>query len=132
MGLRLTYLPYSECDQRQGDVYFIACDNRYLKIGFTWDVPARLCELQVGCPFELSVIGVLRNVPEVTERWFHAVLREEHVRGEWFKLSARVRLLVQAVNDGARPDDVLAVSRLYQGRSRTKWLVRQGTCIKVE
>lgn len=111
--MKLTYLPMSECDQRQGSVYFLACDNKYLKIGFAGNVSERVKELQTGCPFELKLIGVLTDVPEECERWFHAVLREEHVRGEWFNLTTRVRLLVHEINGGARPRDVLEIGRLY-------------------
>ena len=111
--MKLVYMPMSEMDQRQGNVYFVACDNRYVKIGFAADVPARLSELQVGCPFELKQLGVFGDVPEVCERWFHAVLRDEHVRGEWFNLTETVRLLIHKINAGARPQAVLEVARLY-------------------
>ncbi len=111
--LNLMYLPYAARDQRRGSVYFIACDNRFVKVGFTENVDARLADLQVGCPFELRVLGAMPDIHEEVERWFHAVLRFEHVRGEWFNLTDPIRLLIQRVNEGARPVDALDVGRIY-------------------
>ena len=40
------YVSFPEGRSRLGDVYFIACDNRFVKIGFTDDIEMRLAELQ--------------------------------------------------------------------------------------
>jgi hypothetical protein len=100
-------------DGAPGDVYFVACRNEFVKVGFALNVDQRLKELQTGCPYELTVIGVLRDTSALAERWFHAAMRSERGRGEWFKLTDRVRLLIQAVNDGFYPLKAEEIKALF-------------------
>jgi len=113
-----------------GSVYFIACDNRFVKIGFARNVVERLAELQTGCPFKLRIIGELPGVAPSMESVFHEVLSQLRFRGEWFELTDRLRLMIHEINSGARPDALLAAKALYRStssRARTsrEWMELQ-------
>ena len=86
-----------------GNIYFIRC-QKYVKIGYAKDVSKRLSELQVGCPFELQIMSVIPGTPAL-ERRFHEVLRDFHIRGEWFlcNTSSPVRKIMVLLNNGERP-----------------------------
>ncbi len=113
MNERTIYKPKPN-EGRAGHVYFIACDNRFVKVGFTYDVEVRLAELQTGCPFELKVIGVLRDTTMIAEKWFHAAMRGARHRGEWFNLTDRVRLIIHEVNQGFYPLDAVQVAAFFR------------------
>lgn len=113
-----------------GSVYFIGCDNRFVKIGFARNVAERLADLQTGCPFELRIIGELPGAAASMELVFHEVLSRLRFRGEWFELTDRLRLMIHEINSGARPDAILAVEALYRStstRARTsqEWMELQ-------
>jgi len=110
-------LPVDPDDRRDdvGDVYFIACNNEFVKAGFArFSVDERLKELQTGCPYDLKVIGVLHAARARAERWFHHAMREDRVRGEWFKLTDRVRLMIHNVNKGFWPTSAAEVEWLFE------------------
>lgn len=112
-----------------GNVYFVVCRNEFVKIGFAVDVRDRFGDLQTGCPYELKLVGVLPEVPFKAEKWFHILLRALHVRGEWFRLTDRVRLLIHLINSGARPDCLLELRRIYvrtQSQSKMQLLRKHG------
>ena len=72
-------------------VYFIQAGTIKgpVKIGYAKDVEKRMVELQVGCPFTLSLIFKLPAKSErhaqALEAWFHDRWFRRHIRGEWFK-----------------------------------------------
>lgn len=97
-----------------GDIYFVACQNQFVKVGFTnFDVERRIAELQTGCPHELTLIGVLRAHNMCAEKWFHQAMRVDHHRLEWFNLNDRARLMVHHVNSGFYPASAEEVALLY-------------------
>lgn len=68
-------------------VYFVqAVTMGLIKIGMTVDMSDRLKTLQVGCPDELKLLGVIydRRARRI-EQALHARFNEHHVRGEWFR-----------------------------------------------
>jgi len=70
-------------------VYVIRCHNHY-KIGKADDLKQRLHDLQVGCPYELSVSAFLPcELSEAfkLEQMLHRKYSGCRARGEWFKLS---------------------------------------------
>ncbi len=68
-------------------VYFLAAGrDGPIKIGWTaGSVMDRMAQLQVGCPFELILLGTLYTeaAPDL-ERQLHQECSEFHCRGEWF------------------------------------------------
>jgi hypothetical protein len=73
---------------RVGCIYYIDCvSTNYTKVGYTYNLPQRLNELQVACPFELRVSKTeLCQYPVARERELHEQLADRHVRGEWYDL----------------------------------------------
>jgi hypothetical protein len=69
-------------------VYFMKAKNR-MKIGKANNPEERLKELQVGCPFPLSIIAKIpcRSERESMrmERLMHKYFAKYHKQGEWFK-----------------------------------------------
>lgn len=68
-------------------VYFVqAVTMGLIKIGMTVDMSDRLKTLQVGCPDELKLLGVIYDRRALRiEQALHARFNEHHVRGEWFR-----------------------------------------------
>lgn len=64
-------------------------DQKVCKIGFTNTLTTRLPALQTGCPFELSLIGVINGTMS-EEKKLHNKFREFHLRDEWFTLSGPI------------------------------------------
>ena len=66
-------------------IYFLqAGKNGPIKIGFSDKLYSRVKLLQVGCPYELSLLWVYNgrqyDMSELFKLFFH-----EHIRGEWFR-----------------------------------------------
>lgn len=78
-------------------VYVISC-AAYHKVGMARDPLRRMREMQVGNPFEMRIIRtfeVADYMASSIEARTHTVLREYHVRGEWF--SAPEAMVLAAV-----------------------------------
>lgn len=75
----------------KGCVYFVQMeDSDMYKIGYTSkDAKSRLSQLQVGCPFTLTVRDFIPVAdPKRFESYMHECFETKKVRGEWFKLTA--------------------------------------------
>lgn len=76
---------------RHHRVYFIQAGdsdtegNALVKIGFTTDVAKRMRQLQTASPMRLKVLEQVIGTHAI-EAYFHRLLRDRHVQGEWFKL----------------------------------------------
>jgi hypothetical protein len=72
---------------KPGHVYFVlGLASGLIKIGYAKDAWARMSSMQVGCPEELGMMGVITTyLPESLERDLHAMFAEYRVRGEWFR-----------------------------------------------
>lgn len=72
-------------------VYFIQAgepDDKGLalvKIGFSTDVERRLRELQTASAQPLKLLNCTIGTQAI-ERFIHGVLKDRHVRGEWFRI----------------------------------------------
>jgi len=81
---------------RYGMVYFIGGEAMGpVKIGFTSDdnPKRRLCQLQVGSPEKLELLGQVDCATIETEYKIHSFLHLHKVRGEWFHREAALSLL---------------------------------------
>ena len=77
-----------EPEAKRKYVYFLRMENtRYVKIGFSADVMARLRHLQIGnaIPLQLEYEFQTKRFREYESR-LHDHLRAHHVLGEWFDL----------------------------------------------
>lgn len=74
-------------------IYFIQekHDKEFVKIGVTsLRLDRRLMCLQVGNPRELEIALVLKGMYDL-EGKLHDYFHAEHVRGEWFQVSERLK-----------------------------------------
>ena len=83
------------CDGSGRRVYFIAL-HEVIKIGVAGDVADRVSALQVGCPYELKLLGSIKGGPRA-ETALHAALGIYRVRGEWFMAPKEVRAAIRGL-----------------------------------
>lgn len=73
----------------------------WVKIGMSYDIDARLKDLQSACPIALELIGSIRCRTNVDSRRLESKLHEtigwERVHGEWFVAPQNVTEQVQAI-----------------------------------
>lgn len=82
--------------ERKYKIYAVS-DSTALKIGFTSDIGKRIKQMQTGHPTRLELVWALytgkdRQEAIRVEKLIHRFCKKEHIRGEWFKLSALKRL----------------------------------------
>lgn len=86
-------------------VYFIGCEyTGPVKVGVASDPESRLASLQIGCPYELKLLGTVLCRDRAEALRLESVLHEEmasiNVRGEWFagRIGRRIarRVVVEA------------------------------------
>ena len=65
-------------------VYFIECNEEFIKIGCAKNIKTRLSGLQVSNPYPLKIIKQIDGGRDV-ERKLHNYFLSLKVRGEWFK-----------------------------------------------
>ncbi len=81
-----------------GNIYFISNGNN-VKIGYTDsdDIDRRLKTLQTGSTGPLALEGAITNTNRRDERELHHLFAEERVRGEWFRLSNRLKYFIELI-----------------------------------
>jgi hypothetical protein len=70
-------------------LYLIRVRNsKMVKCGLSNTPPARLKQLQTGCPFELEFCGTIKPncEPAAFERGIHEMFADRRKLGEWFQL----------------------------------------------
>ncbi len=85
-------------------IYAIQAEGtEYVKFGITngESVKTRLCILQVGCPHKLVLLAAAPWFDSDEER-IHHYLREHHIRGEWFTLCDKARLVIKTMQEDMR------------------------------
>jgi hypothetical protein len=72
---------------KNGYVYIIYNkENEVCKVGWSKKPGRRLKNLQVGCPYKLSIMFYFKACRN-DEKNLHKILKEHSLVGEWFKLS---------------------------------------------
>jgi hypothetical protein len=72
-----------------------------IKIGKTlfYNLSYRLTTLQVSSPFFISLIGFIpqneKNKREINEKTVHYLFRKDHMMGEWFSYSDRLKQYIE-------------------------------------
>ena len=75
------------------DLYFIVHDN-FVKIGQSINPYKRLLKFQTGAPNFLKIIAVFTGLGKL-ESECHKRLKHLHYRGEWFKYTNEVDVLIE-------------------------------------
>lgn len=111
----------------QAYVYVIGAPDGPIKIGVAADAAARCAMLQVGNPAALTVlhkVSVSRRDVYFVERYAHALLSDDRIRGEWFDVEpdqaiAAVNASVEALRSGAAiPPEPKPISDSWQRRAK--------------
>jgi hypothetical protein len=76
-------------------VYFVEC-QQLIKVGSATDVRDRVSCLQVGCPYELTLLGTIRGGHRA-ESALHGALNGFRFRGEWFSAPVVVRRAIRGL-----------------------------------
>lgn len=84
-------------DSKTKDLYFIT-DGEYIKIGVAINVKNRLDNMQVGNVRKLTLLAVCEYGEEL-EAIYHQKFKEEHIRGEWFRLSDKIWEEIEFINN---------------------------------
>lgn len=91
----------AQAPARPNRVYFIAADEAgAIKIGMASHVWARMRDLQLANPLELTMLGfVWSEHPRVLERELHKRFADLRIRGEWFRSTDELRAFILEVRD---------------------------------
>lgn len=84
-------------------VYFIGSkEHDYVKIGHTVNNPkGRLVKLSVDCPLIMTLLYSM-NGTQILEKKLHSMFKEQHIRGEWFRLSGPIQNYIDSEPTGIR------------------------------
>ena len=77
-------------------VYFILCNNEFVKIGYSANVEQRLKQLQTGNPYPLKLLLVLKGLKD-TEKGIHEEFSGSRVNGEWFRYKSMLRYTINSI-----------------------------------
>ena len=81
-------------------IYFIGCNDQYVKIGVSNNPYHRMNDLQAGNPYDLSLLKII-DVSHKAEAYLHDKFSHLHHRGEWFSLNSELR---EYIATGAETD----------------------------
>jgi len=81
-------------------IYIIQC-NEYYKVGISKSPRSRLKQLQTSNPYELKLKRTYKlPSPKTSEALIHMMLKEYHVRGEWFNTELDViNSVIESLSD---------------------------------
>lgn len=71
-------------------IYFIGCNDQYVKIGVSHSPGRRLDDLQVGNPYALTMLKTI-DVSHKAEAYLHDKFSHLRHRREWFNLNSELR-----------------------------------------
>ena len=71
-------------------IYFIGCNDLYVKIGVSENLHSRLASLQIGNPYDLRILKAV-DVSDKAEAYLHNKFSHLHHRGEWFCLNSELK-----------------------------------------
>ena len=71
-------------------IYFIGCNDQYVKIGVSEHLQGRLDSLQTGNPYDLRILKAV-DVSDEAEVYLHNKFSHLHHRREWFCLNPELK-----------------------------------------
>ncbi len=83
----------STTDGKSYVYFFINSKNKYCKIGYSKNPVLRLKEVQVGCPVELMIAGIIEG-DKHSEKDIHDVFGRYRTHGEWFQLRGDLKKFI--------------------------------------
>lgn len=111
-------------------IYYLRAKNGAIKIGYTRSLHSRrISSLSVSSPLELELVAQEEGGIDL-ERHRHDQYREFHIRGEWFRPSAKLDFHLKQLNPNYEPVPYAAVDDYYQVKARldnlTSWFATNG------
>ena len=104
-------------------IYVIsATGTEFVKIGKAKNPVSRLKTLQTGIPMTLAILAVADWNDEYEGR-LHGLLRQFHVRGEWYRSCDNISSLIKHMQSGAY-DPIAWIDRLYSTSAASRRLAR--------
>jgi len=70
-------------------LYFVQVGG-FIKIGVSLDMERRLKHLRAGCPYAVTLLGVIENSSREEEAELHERFNEDRLHNEWFRSSERL------------------------------------------
>ena len=88
-------------------IYFIRSESGHVKIGYIvkHDVKKRRDDLQVGCPYKLTVLKVIDGTVKLEVR-LQGKFKKYHFRGEWFVFSPELRKFISKQIPAKKPGPI--------------------------
>ena len=85
-------------------LYVIGAKDGPVKIGISREPSSRLRVVQVYHPYELSILALCPITTGLYRPWdqethVHKAFAREHLRGEWFKRSLRIRRFIELIRE---------------------------------
>ena len=74
-------------------IYFIGCNDQYVKIGVAKDPQDRLDRLETGNPYNLRILKTV-DVSNKAEAYLHNKFSHLHHRGEWYRLNSELKAYI--------------------------------------
>lgn len=109
--------------------YFIALGD-HVKIGKSGDVASRFKSFSTGSPHPLTILLALNGN---RERELHQKFHDDHIRGEWFKLSPQIyKFVADCLRLRTIAQDLASIERVINNRKGScslffRWLLQQTT-----
>ena len=94
----------ARCDHG-GIIYFMLCrsPDQQVKIGHANHLARRLSTIQIGCPYAIDVLTYYWSEnPEDEEQTLHERFAASRIRGEWFRLTDELRLIIGELQERQR------------------------------
>jgi len=86
--------------QTQQHIYFIQSGlDGPIKIGISNNPKKRMRELQHSCPFELRMVGIIKNGGKEWEDKLHRKFAHSRMKGEWYKPTQTLLQCIQQSNN---------------------------------
>lgn len=103
-ALRVLAARVREASDEGGVVYAMGIvGHDRVKIGRTRDPRQRLSHVQVGCPWEVVLVAVVRG-GHMAEDLIQSALRHTHIRGEWYEMTHDAARAVFLACGGGEPE----------------------------
>lgn len=80
-------------------VYFITSEDKYVKIGMTYNVEKRLHSFNIGTPHKLSKHYKIKtesfNQAKKIEYYLHIKFKDFNIQGEWFEFNKEIKNFIE-------------------------------------
>lgn len=91
-------------------IYFVKAWNKFIKIGTSLNLDARVASLQTGSPVELRVAAILEGSFQ-TEKGLHKLFDHLRYNGEWFRYTDELKWFIIAIQTNHDDNNIYTLYR---------------------